>query len=106
MNDSVFKEVEHTRFLVFDQIQYALVVFVRNLFHVDLLVDVAPFLLLENTQVEVLLQLFVAVVDAKLLEAVVVKDFETEYVQHADRDGHQGGMRRRLHTHATIPSCT
>ncbi len=54
-------------------------------------------LLLEHVRVEVLLQLFVAVVDAQLFERVGLKDLEAKNVQHAD-DGRLG----RLGIHSRV----
>ena len=70
--------------LVLDQVQAVLVVGELDEAPLDLLCLVLHLLHLEDVLVELLLEGFVRVVDAKLLEGVVHEALETEYVQHAD----------------------
>jgi hypothetical protein len=53
----------------------------------DLLTHVLLLLQLEHVVVEELLKLLVSVVDAKLLEAVVLEDLETGDIEHTDEEG-------------------
>lgn len=52
--------------------------------HVDALLFVLGLLQLEDEIVKVPLQLFVAIVDAQLLERIYLKAFKAENVQYAD----------------------
>jgi hypothetical protein len=72
---------------VVDEVQDAVVVAEVDLRDHNALRDAQLLLLLEDAQVEQLLQLLVAVVDAQLLEAVHGKDLEPEDVQHTNVNG-------------------
>jgi hypothetical protein len=51
---------------------------------VDLFLQVLLLFELEHVVIEELLQLFVGVIDANLLEAVLLEDFETSNIENAD----------------------
>jgi len=85
----LFIQCDHDtlRHALLDQVQHGLVVDEGDMLIVDLLGLVEPLLKLEGILVEVLLQLLVGEVDAKLLEAVLLEYLEPEDVQHSYHRG-------------------
>ena len=66
----LIQQVQDTGGFAFNEINAILVVHIFDFFELDALLDVELLLILQHAQVEKLLQLLVAVVDAKLLKAV------------------------------------
>ncbi len=63
--------------LVFNQIQHILIVLKCNVAPVNLLLHILLLLLLEYMSIEMLLELFICQVDAKLLKVVLLKALKT-----------------------------
>ena len=70
--------------LTFDKGNAVFVVEKVNLFHVEPFFLIQILFVLENSLVEKLLKLLVAIIDAKLLKRIVVEDLKTVYVQDTD----------------------
>ncbi len=90
------EQMEDAVVLGLDQIDAVLIVDVDDLLDAQTLLLVQRLLLLEDALVEELLQLLVAVVDAKLFETVDGEVLEASDVQHADV------VRRRLERDALV----
>mmetsp|Transcript_29412 Transcript_29412/g.45476 ORF Transcript_29412/g.45476 Transcript_29412/m.45476 type:complete len:678 (-) Transcript_29412:1190-3223(-) len=83
---------EDTLGLQLNQIQHRLVINKLDVVELDLLTPVKLLLQLEGVLVEVLLELLVAEVDAKLLEGVNLKNLETKDIQYVDLPGFNGAL--------------
>ena len=78
-------EPDETERLLRQQVDAVLVVHKRNLAPVDSLLVVLLLLQLKDVLVKVKLQLFVGIVDAKLLERVLLKVLKAENIKDADK---------------------
>jgi len=80
----LIEKEENTSCLGLNQIDAILVVDILDLLELDALLDVELLLVLKDANVEELLQLFVAVVDAKLLKTVHLEVLETSDIEHTN----------------------
>ena len=71
--------------LLLDQIQNILVVLILDVLERNTLQPVQFFLGLECMRVKMLLQLFVAKIDAQLFETVELEDFKTKDIQNTNK---------------------
>mmetsp|Transcript_8251 Transcript_8251/g.13923 ORF Transcript_8251/g.13923 Transcript_8251/m.13923 type:complete len:412 (-) Transcript_8251:510-1745(-) len=83
--------------LVLDQVQAVLIVRELDKTPFDFLFLVLNLLHLEDILVELLLQGFVCVIDAQLLERVVHEALEPENIQHSNARPHQFGLHDDAH---------
>ena len=83
--------------LVLDQVQAVLIVRELDKTPFDFLFLVLNLLHLKDVLVELLLQGFVRVIDAQLLEGIVHEALEPENIQHTDARPHQFGLHDDAH---------